>query len=104
MLKLGRVTKFKMLFLELVFVFNFDLFKFSAAILEKGLLKLSESILFRCRCQKSPRGIIAYQLLTPCSNDPDAQSRQSLQGFAFTVILRGFFSQLISYMAPTLLQ
>ena len=38
MLKLGRVTKFKMLFLVLVFVFNFDLLKFSAAILEKGLL------------------------------------------------------------------
>ena len=38
MLKLGRVTKFKMLFLVLVFVFNFDLFKFSAAILEQGLL------------------------------------------------------------------
>ena len=38
MLKQGRVTKFKMLFLVLVFVFNFDLFKFSAAILEKGLL------------------------------------------------------------------
>ena len=38
MLKLGRVTKFKILFLVLVFVFNFDLFKFSAAILEKGLL------------------------------------------------------------------
>ena len=38
MLKLGRVTKFKMLFLMLIFVFNFDLFKFSAAILEKGLL------------------------------------------------------------------
>ena len=37
MLKLGRVTKFKMLFLVLVFVFNFDLFKFSAVILEKGL-------------------------------------------------------------------
>ena len=37
MLKLGRVTKFKVLFLMLVFVFNFDLFKFSAAILEKGL-------------------------------------------------------------------
>ena len=37
MLKLGRVTKVKMLFLVLVFVFNIDLFKFSAAILEKGL-------------------------------------------------------------------
>ena len=38
MLKLGRVTKVKVLFLVLVFVFNFELFKFSAAILEKGLL------------------------------------------------------------------
>ena len=37
MLKLGRVTKVKELFLVLEFVFNFDLFKFSAAILEKGL-------------------------------------------------------------------
>ena len=37
MLKLGRITKVKVLFLVLVFVFNFDLFKFSAAILEKGL-------------------------------------------------------------------
>ena len=39
MLKLGRVAKVKVLFLALVFVFNFDLFKFSVAILEKGLLK-----------------------------------------------------------------
>ena len=39
MLKLGRVTKVKVLFLVLVFVFNFDLFKFSATILEKCLLK-----------------------------------------------------------------
>ena len=38
MLKLGRFTKVKIFFLVLVFVFNFDLFKFSAAILEKGLL------------------------------------------------------------------
>ena len=40
MLKLGRVTKVKVLFLVLVFVFSFDLFKFSDAILEKGLLML----------------------------------------------------------------
>ena len=39
MSKLGRVTKVKVLFLVLVFVFNFDLYKISAAILEKGLLK-----------------------------------------------------------------
>ena len=41
MLKLGRVTKVKVLFRVLVFVFNFtysNVFEFSAAILEKGLL------------------------------------------------------------------
>ena len=38
MLKRGRVNKVKVLFLVVVFVFHFDLFKFSAAILEKGLL------------------------------------------------------------------
>ena len=43
MLKLGRVTKFKMFFLVLVFVFNFDLFKFSATILEKGLFGIPEA-------------------------------------------------------------
>ena len=43
MLKLVRVTGFKMLFLVLVFIFNFDLFKFSAAILEKGLFLQNDS-------------------------------------------------------------
>ena len=38
MLNLCRVTKLKVFFLLLVYVFNFDLFKFSAAILEKGLI------------------------------------------------------------------
>ena len=38
MLKLGRVTKVKVFFLVLAYVFNFDLFEFSTAILEKGLL------------------------------------------------------------------
>ena len=37
MLKLCRVTKVKVLFLVLVYVFNFNLFEFLAAILEKGL-------------------------------------------------------------------
>ena len=37
-LKLCRVTSEKVLFLVLVYVFNFNLFEFSAAILEKGLL------------------------------------------------------------------
>ena len=38
MLKLCRVTNVKVRFLVLVNVFNFNLFEFSAAILEKGLL------------------------------------------------------------------
>ena len=38
MLKLCRVTKVKVFFLVLVYVFNFGLFEFSATILEKGLL------------------------------------------------------------------
>ena len=37
MLKLCRVSKVKVLFLVLVHVCNFNLFEFSAAILEKGL-------------------------------------------------------------------
>ena len=37
---LAGLLKFKVLFLALVFVFNFDLYKISAAILEKGLLTL----------------------------------------------------------------
>ena len=37
MLKLGRVTKVKVFFLVQGYVFNFDVFEFSAAILEKGL-------------------------------------------------------------------
>ena len=41
MLKLYRVTKVKIYFLVLVYVFNFDLFEFLVAILEKGLLVLS---------------------------------------------------------------
>ena len=38
MLKLCRVTKLKVFFPVLVYVSNFDLCEFSAAILEKGLL------------------------------------------------------------------
>ena len=38
-INLSRVTKFTVLFLALIFIFNFNLFKFSAAILEKRLLK-----------------------------------------------------------------
>ena len=38
MLKLDRVTKVKVFLLVLVYVFDIDLFEFSAVILEKGLL------------------------------------------------------------------
>ena len=38
MLNLCRVTKVKVLFLVPVYVFRFNLFEFSAAILEMGLL------------------------------------------------------------------
>ena len=48
MLRLCKVTKVKVFFLMLVYVFNFDLFKFSAAILEKGLL-LFFSVLINSR-------------------------------------------------------
>ena len=41
MLNLGRVTKVKVFFLVLVYVFNIDLFEFSAAVLEKGLFFIS---------------------------------------------------------------
>ena len=44
MLKLGRVTKVKVFFLVLVYVFNIDLFEFSATILEKGLLKTAPNM------------------------------------------------------------
>ena len=37
MLKLCRVTKVKVLFLVLAYIFNCNLFEFSVAILEKGL-------------------------------------------------------------------
>ena len=42
MLKLSRVTIVKAFFLVLVYVFNINLFEFSAAILEKGLLLVFE--------------------------------------------------------------
>ena len=46
MLTLCRVTEAKVFFLVLVYVFNFDLFEFPAAILQKGLLCLEST--FTC--------------------------------------------------------
>ena len=45
-LKLCRVTTIKVLFLVLVSVFNFNLFEFSAAILENGIFLLHRSHAF----------------------------------------------------------
>ena len=65
MLKLGRVPQFKMPFLVLVFVFNFDLFKFSAAILEKGLLgKFSVSLTINARSQHADDVMNRQELCT----------------------------------------
>ena len=50
MLKLCRVTKAKVFFLVLVYVFNFDLFEFSAAILEKGLFHRARYLGCLCLC------------------------------------------------------
>ena len=44
MLKLNRVTKVKVLFIVLVYVFNFNLVEFSATILGKGLLSLWKTV------------------------------------------------------------
>ena len=60
MLKHGWVTKVKVLFLVRVFVFNFDLFEFSDAILEKGLLRQSLLFLFtKDTIDKSVKGYLS---------------------------------------------
>ena len=43
MLKLSRAIKVNVFFLVLVYVFNFNLFEFSAAILEKGVFSFGEA-------------------------------------------------------------
>ena len=57
MLKLCRVTKVNVLFLVLEYVFNFNLFEFSAAILEKGLFVLSISQSIRCNVVSKRKSI-----------------------------------------------
>ena len=56
MLKLDRVTKVKVFYLLLVYVFNFDLAEFSAAISEKGLF---ETYLMRLLAEMKRRVIPA---------------------------------------------
>ena len=57
-MKLCRVTKVKAIFLVLEYVFNFDLFEFSPAILEKGLLALQRSVIFwKISKPALPRGL-----------------------------------------------
>ena len=64
MLKLCRVTKLKVIFPVLVYVFNFDLFEFSAAILEKGLFEVKFHLLSdaRERAHKSVDGVLITQI------------------------------------------
>ena len=51
MLKLRRVIKVKVFFLVLVYVFNFDLIEFSAAILEKVLLlSTAQDVISKNKC------------------------------------------------------
>ena len=57
MLKLCRVTKVKVLFLVLEYVFNFNLFEFSAAILEKSLFVFSISQSIRCNVVSKHKSI-----------------------------------------------
>ena len=64
MLKLGRVTKVKVLFLVLVYVFNFDLFEFgegsivsnmaSALWTANEMVDLSTPIVSPTACSKPP--------------------------------------------------
>ena len=56
MLNLCSVTKVKVFFLVLVYVFNFDLFEFSAAILEKRVYWVSSP--------RSPLGILIGKTTT----------------------------------------
>ena len=53
MLKLCRVSKVKVFFLVLGYVFNFALFEFSAATLEKGLF-LTAKLLLNLRAKYTP--------------------------------------------------
>ena len=55
MLKLCRVIKVKVFLLELVHFSNFDLFEFSAAIMERGLL------FFYSQCNKSESADGSYR-------------------------------------------
>ena len=55
------------------------------------LIETAREYFVSTRCRERPRGIIAYQLLTPCSIDSVAQAVQSLPRFTFIVISRGFF-------------
>ena len=66
MLKLGRLTKVKVFFLVLVYIFNIDLFEFSATILEKGLLRrlFSEAPQLNCLSRKFSNSLIIHQVKT----------------------------------------
>ena len=68
MLKLCRVTKVNVFFLVLVYVFNFDLFEFSAAILEKFLLAPSHGFFFHFQTDRKLLARLRPQLYSTQSN------------------------------------
>ena len=80
MSNLGRVTKVKVLFLALVFVFNFDLYNISAAILEEGLLLslYSNYLAFYESCSK---GIFHIGLFRQHVSENFIDSRGTLKMF-----------------------
>ena len=65
---------------------------YSVSLVNIHLIETVREYFVSTRCQKRPRGVIAYQLLTLCSIDSAAQSLQSPHRFTFIVILRGFNS------------
>ena len=102
MLKLGRDTKVKVLFIVLVFVFNLSLF-ISAAILEKGLLCLETAGFdFQPFCE--PAFLVPHRTPKTKRRPPrvfvgspwDMESHNFLTWF-FIIILCGFFILCCSY-------
>ena len=63
MLKLCGVPKVKVFFLVLVYVINFDLFDFLAAILEKGLLNKRSNLVTMAFSLAGNRNEVARRVL-----------------------------------------
>ena len=60
MLKLSGVTKVKVPFLVLLYILNFNLFEFSAAILEKGVFLITGKSGLPIECRKTETKVIGH--------------------------------------------